>query len=63
VSTKRIDVRQALKLHKVPRQIYAAAEEDRNYPQLSLSYTEARPPQPLQPLQPRMPIIFGHGIY
>jgi hypothetical protein len=63
VSTKRIDVRQALKLHKVPQQIYAAAEEDRNYPQLSLSYTEARPQQPLQPLQPRMPIIFGHGIY
>jgi hypothetical protein len=63
VSTKRIDVRQALKLHNVPRQIYAEDEDDRNYPQLSLSYTEARPSQLLQSLQPRMPIIFGHGIY
>src|SRR5208282_173902 len=32
-SAKRIDVRQALQLHHVPRQIYAASEQDRNYPQ------------------------------
>jgi hypothetical protein len=60
VSVKRIDVRQALQLHKVPRQIYAADLDDRNYTQQSLSYTEAAPSQPLQP---RVPISFGHGIY
>jgi hypothetical protein len=59
-SAKRIDVRQALKLYKVPRQIYSADLDDRNYPQQSLSYTET--PRS-QPLQPRMSIIFGHGIY
>jgi hypothetical protein len=57
VSAKQIDVRQALQLHKVPRQIYAAGEQDRNYPQQSLSYAETRPSQP------RTLIIFGHGIY
>jgi hypothetical protein len=57
VSAKRIDVRQALQLHNVPRQIYAASEQDRNYPQQSLSYAETRPSLP------RTLIIFGHGIY
>ena len=57
VSAKRIDVRQALQLHKVPRQIYAADGQDRNYPQQSLSYAETRPSQP------GTLIIFGHGIY
>jgi len=57
LSAKRIDVRQALQLHRVPRQIYAAGEQDRNYPQQSLSYAETRPSQP------RTLIIFGHGIY
>ena len=57
VSAKRIDVRQALQLHNVPRQIYAADEQDRNYPQQGLSFAETRPSQP------RTPIIFGHGIY
>jgi len=57
VSAKRIDVRQALQLHDVPRQIYAADEQDRNYPQQGLSFAETRPSQP------RAPIIFGHGIY
>jgi hypothetical protein len=57
VSAKRIDVRQALQLHKLPRQIYAAGEQDRNYPQQSLSYAKMRPSQP------RALIIFGHGIY
>src|SRR5476649_1250178 len=56
-SAKRIDVRQALQLHKVPRQIYSAGEQDRNYPQQSLSYAETRPSQP------RTLILFGHGIY
>jgi hypothetical protein len=57
VSAKRIDVRQALQLHKVPRQIYAAVEQDKNYPQQSLSYAETRPSQT------RTLITFGHGIY
>jgi hypothetical protein len=57
VSAKRIDVHQALQLHNVPRQIYAASEQDRNYPQQSLSYADTRPSQP-----PTL-IIFGHGIY
>jgi hypothetical protein len=59
-SAKRIDVRQALKLYKVPRQIYSADLDDKNYPQQSLSYAEA--PRS-QPFQPRVPISFGHGIY
>ena len=59
-SAKRINTRHALQLHKLPRQIYSANEEDRNYPQQSLSYTQARRSQLLLP---RMPIIFGHGIY
>ena len=57
VTAKRIDVRQALQLYKLPRQIYAASEQARDYPQQSLSYSEPRP------LQPRTNIIFGHGIY
>ena len=61
-SAKRIDVRQALQLHHVPRQIYAASEseQDRNYPQQSLSYADTRPSGPSRP---RTLIIFGHGIY
>ena len=57
VSARRIDVRQALQLHKLPRQIYATDGQDRNYPQQSLSFAETRPSQP------RTLIIFGHGIY
>src|SRR5665213_1978365 len=57
MSAKRIDVRQALQLHKVRRQISAAGEQSRNYPQQSLSYAETRPSQP------RTLSIFGHGIY
>jgi hypothetical protein len=57
VSAKRIDVRQALQLHKLPRQIYEAGEQDRNYPQQSLSYTN------MPPSQPRALIVLGHGIY
>jgi hypothetical protein len=59
-SAKRINPRQALQLHKLPRQIYSASEEDRNYPQQSLSYTQTWRSQLL--LQ-RTPIIFGDGIY
>jgi hypothetical protein len=59
-SAKRINTRHALQLHKLPRQIYSASEEDRNDPPQSLSYAPARRSQPL--LQ-RTPIIFGHGIY
>jgi hypothetical protein len=58
VSAKRIYVRQVLQLHKLPRQIYAASEQDRNYPQQSLGYAKMRPSQ-----QPRTLVIFGHGIY
>lgn len=54
---KRTDMRQALQLHHVPRQIYAASEQDRNYPQQSLSYADTRSSQPLTL------IIFGHGMY
>ena len=57
VSAKRIDVRQALQLHKLPRQIYATGDQDRNYSQQSLSFAETRPSQS------RTLIIFGHGIY
>lgn len=57
VSAKRIDVRQALQLHKMPRQIYAANEQDRNYPEQNLSYAETRLSQPYTL------ITFGHGIY
>ena len=57
VSAKRIDARQALQLHKLPRQIYAAREQDINYSQPSLSYAETRLPHP------RALINFGHGIY
>ena len=59
-SAKRINTRHALQLHKLPRQIYSASEEDRNDPQQILSYAPARRSQLL--LQ-RTPIIFGHGIY
>jgi hypothetical protein len=56
-SVKRTAVRQPLQLHKLPQQSYAGAEQDSNYPQRSLGYTDT------QPLQPRTRIIFGHGIY
>ena len=57
VTAKRIDMRQALQTHKLPLQIYAAREEDRNYSQQSYSYADE------PPSQPRMMIIFGHSIY
>ena len=59
-SAKRINTRHALQLHKLPRQIYSASEEDRNDPPQSLSYTQT---WRSQSLPPRLPIIFGHGIY
>jgi hypothetical protein len=57
VRANRIVARQALQLHNVPRQISAAGEQARNYPQQSLSYAQT------QPSQPRSLINFGHGIY
>jgi hypothetical protein len=56
-SAKRINIHQALQLNKLPRQLYAEGEQDSNYPQQSLGYTET------QPSQPRTRIIFGHGLY
>ena len=40
VTAKRIDMRQALQTHKLPLQIYAAREEDRNYSQQGYSYAD-----------------------
>ena len=57
VNAKRLDVRQALRTHKLPRQIYAAVERDRNYSQLSFGYAEE--PQ----AQPRTFKILAHGLY
>jgi hypothetical protein len=57
VTAKRIDMRQALQTHKLPLQIYAAREEDRNYSQQSYSYADE------PPSQPRMMIIFGHTVF
>jgi hypothetical protein len=54
---KRIYVRQALQLYKLPRQLYVGGEEDRNYPKQNFSYAETRSSQ----LRTR--IIFGHGLY
>jgi len=57
VIAKRIDMRQALQTHKLPLQIYAAGEEDRNYSQQSYGYADERASQP------RRMIVLGHGIY
>jgi hypothetical protein len=56
-SVKPLNTRQALQLHKLPPQLYARGEQNSNYLQQTLSYTEART------LQPRTRIVFGHGIY
>jgi hypothetical protein len=40
VNAKHLDVTQALRTHKLPRQIYAAVEHDRNYSQQSYGYAE-----------------------
>lgn len=55
-SVKSINIRQPLSLHKLPRQLYAEREQDRDYPQHALGYAA-------QPSPPRTRIIFGHGIY
>src|ERR1019366_1510256 len=57
VTAKRIDMRQALQIHKLPRQIYAAGEERQNYSQQSHGYAD----EPAS--RPRSVIVFGHGIY
>jgi hypothetical protein len=57
VTAKQIDMRQALQIHKLPRQIYAAGEEHQSYSQQSYGYAD----EPA--FQPRRLIVFGHGIY
>src|ERR1035437_7378919 len=57
VTAKRIDMRQALQIHKLPRQIFAASEEHQSYSPLSYGYAD----EPA--FQPRRLIVFGHGIY
>jgi hypothetical protein len=57
VTAKRIATRQALQIHKLPRQIYVAGEEHQSYSKQSYGYAEERV------LQPRSVIVFGHGIY
>jgi hypothetical protein len=56
-SVKRINVRHALQLHKLPPQLYPGGEGDNKYPQQSLSYTE------VSSSPPRMGIISRHEIY
>ncbi len=56
-SPKRINVRHALQLHKLPLQLYPEGERENKYPQQSLSYTEA------SSSSPRMSIISRHEIY
>ena len=60
VSAKRIYVREALQLNKLPLQLYPESARDRTFPQQSLSYMEARQSQMVKV---RRQIIFGHGIY
>jgi hypothetical protein len=57
VNMKRLEVSQALRLHKLPRQIYAAVEHDRNYSQQSYGYAEE--PQ----AQSRRLNILAHDLY
>jgi hypothetical protein len=59
-SAKQTKIHQALQLHKLPRQIYSANEEDGRYPQQILGYAGAQPSEPLKSL---ISIIFGHGLY
>jgi hypothetical protein len=58
--TKDINARQPLQLQKFTRPIHLADEQDRNYPQQILGYTQERPSLLLQR---RMPVFFGRGIY
>ena len=56
-SANRIKVRQAPQLHKLPLQLFPESEQNNNFPQQSLSFTETRP------LFPRTRLISAHGIY
>jgi len=56
-SAKRINVRHALQLHRLPPQLYPEGERENKYPQQSVSYTEA------SSSPPRMSIISRHEIY
>ena len=57
VNAKRLDVSQVARTHKLPRQIYATVEHDRNYSQNSYGYAE----EPRA--QPRTFKILAHGLY
>src|SRR5450756_1869848 len=57
VSAKRLDVSQVLRMHKLPRQIYAAVEHDRNYSQQSYGFAE-EPRAQSRPLN-----ILAHDLY
>jgi hypothetical protein len=57
VNAKRLDVSQVSRTHKLPRQIYATLEHDRNYSQHSYGYAEE------SRAQPRMFKILAHGLY
>jgi len=61
---KRIKVRQAIRLDKSPTQIYPENQQDHNYPQQRLSYTETWR-FPLLPWQPQLHtrIISGRELY
>lgn len=57
VNAKRRDVSQVLWTHKLPRQIYAGVEHDRNYSQQSYGFAE-EPRAQSRPLN-----ILAHGLY
>ena len=57
VNAKHFDVSQVLRTSRMPRQIYAAVEHDRNYLQQSYGYAEE--PQ----TRPHMMNILAHDLY
>jgi hypothetical protein len=57
VNTKRLDVSQALRAHKLPRKIFARVEPVRNYSQRSYGYAEE--PQ----AQSRTFNVLAHDLY
>jgi len=57
INARRLDVSQALRTHKLPRQIYAGVDTDRNYSQQRYGYAEE--PQ----AQSRALKVVAHGLY
>jgi hypothetical protein len=55
---KRVVVRQAEQLHKLPLQLFPELAKNNNYPRQSLSYAETRPISPT-----RARVISGHELY